>query len=65
MNENNFNKKSLAAFWKISVRTLNLFIKDLFDDENNRKQFGNYRGKKFTQKQIQLLSQQTGFKSPL
>lgn len=56
-----FNKKSLAAFWKISRLTLNIIIDDIKQDPELEKKFGKYIGKKFNPIQLQILSQRTGY----
>jgi hypothetical protein len=56
-----FNKKSLAAKLKISVNTLNKHIEIFLSDPAIKKEFGTYRFKRFTDKQIEIFERETGF----
>jgi len=56
----NFNKKMLAAHIGISTRTLNSHLKAMFSSREVKKEFGKYRGKCFTQKQLRIIEEELG-----
>ena len=55
-----FNKKTLAAFTGISVKTLNSHLKAMLSSRDIKKQFGKYRGKCFTPKQLRIIEEELG-----
>ena len=55
-----FNKKTLAAFTGIPVNTLNSHLKAILSSREIKKQFGKYRGKCFTPKQLRIIEEELG-----
>ena len=55
-----YNKKMLAALCGISVRTLNAHLKAMLSSRDIKKEFGKYRGKCFTPKQLRIIEEELG-----
>ena len=55
-----YNKKLLAAHAGISVRTLNSHLKAMLSSREVKKEFGKYRGRCFTPKQLRIIEEELG-----
>ena len=57
-----FNKKKLAAKLGVSLPTLYKLLEEVLRDDDVKKEFGNYKFKRFNKKQIEIIERETGFK---
>lgn len=51
------NKKSLAAAVGVSPRILNKEIRSMLSDQNIAREFGSYKYRRFTLRQLQIMKQ--------
>jgi ribosomal protein L31E len=57
-----FNKKSLAAHLGMDIVTLNNLINTFLTEEAIKKEYGIYRFRRFSNKQLEIIERETGFK---
>ena len=55
-----YNKKMLAAHWGISTTNFKLPPESHVSSREVKKEFGKYRGKCFTPKQLRIIAEELG-----